>query len=71
MKGTSRVLADFYVPVLMGAYLVLVGFTISTTDSERGREGHMVLCLEHIDSRVIKKEKDGVWTRESGRKRQT
>lgn len=60
MKGTPWVLADFFVPVLMDIYLVLVGFTISTTDSERGREGYMILCLEHINSRVIGKEKEGV-----------
>lgn len=60
VKGTPWVSADFYVPVLMGTCLVFVGFTISTTDSERGREWHMILCLEHINSRVLGKEKEGV-----------
>lgn len=68
VKGTSWVLAEFYVPVLTDTCLVLVGFTISTTESQRGQEGCMTLCLEHSNPRVLGAEKVGVWTHASGRK---
>lgn len=62
VKGASWVLAELYVPVLTGAYLVLVGFTISTADPQSGQEECMISCLEHINTRVLGKEKVGVNT---------